>query len=513
MNICLIKPSILHKGASFALMPTPPLGLAYIAGALKQKLYHKLQVIDASAEGINTTTHFCDDIYIFGLTNKEIISKIIGDVDVFCLSFMFTNNWLYDRELVRDLKKRFPKSVIIAGGEHANAAPEFCFKQAPLDYIVFGEGEETIIELVEKIEKKEAVNDIKGIAYSEKGKILINKTRKRISNIEDIVWPAWELFPMEIYFENKMSHGVYRGRTLPVMATRGCPYECTFCSSPQMWGRQYEMRPPKDFVDELEYLNKTYQITNFDLFDLTAIIHKKWILEMCDELKNRGLNITYQLPSGTRAEAIDLEVATALFNSGCKNITYAPESGSERVLRAVKKKVKISSMLNSIKHSSEAGMNIHLNMIIGFPDDTHKDIVESLKFVLKSSWLGANDLAIAVFTPYPGSKLFDQLVEEKKIDLYDDKTLEEIISSYDLWPNKVYSYKISPTFIKMYVFLMLITFYSSNYIFRPVRLYRTMRNLILKKHESRLEQILYKNFFKNLFSTFSVSTYKKERLL
>ena len=508
MNICLIKPPILHKGASFALMPTPPLGLAYIAGALKKE-GHNLQAIDASAEGINNVSPFKDEIFIFGLTNEEVISRVRGEIDVFCVSCMFTNNWLYDRELIKELKKHYPEAIIIVGGEHANAAPEFCLKQSPADFIVFGEGEETIVDLVREIDAEKQFNKIKGISYWDENEIIVRKNRSRISDIKDIAWPAWELFPLELYFENKMSHGVYRGRTLPVMATRGCPYECTFCSSPQMWGRKYEMRPPSDFVDELELYNKEFRVTNFDLFDLTAIIHKKWILEMCEELDKRGLNITYQLPSGTRAEAIDFEVATALFNSGCKNITYAPESGSDRVLKAVKKKVKVENMLTSIAHSTKAGMNIHLNMIIGFPDDKHIDMLQTLRFVVKSSWYGANDLAIAVFTPYPGSKLFERLEKEGKIDLYQDQTLEDIISSYDLWPNKVYSYNINPTLIKMYVFLMLITFYSTNYIFRPIRLYRTLRNIALKKHESRLEQILYKNFFKNLFSTFSVSTQKK----
>jgi len=425
---------------------------------------------------------------------------------------MFTNNWLYDRELVKDLKIKFPETVIIAGGEHANAVPEYCMKQAPVDYIVFGEGEETVSQLVTCIQNGTDTALVDGIVYRMNGEIIRNKKRKRIAQIENISWPAWDLFPLDKYFKHEISYGLYRGRTLPVMATRGCPYECTFCSSPQMMGRKYEMRPASDFVDELEYLNKNYGVVNFDFFDLTAILHKSWIVEMCQEIINRKMQITYQLPSGTRSEAIDKEVAQMLYNSGCKNITYAPESGSERVLKDIKKKIKVNNMLKSIKYSNQVGMNIKLNMIIGFPDETHSDIWATLWFLIKCSWYGAHDTAPGVFSPYPGSELFERLQSEGKIDINSDNYIYEIISSYDLWPQKIYSNKMSATSIKIYTFLLLFSFYASNYIFRPTRFFRTLKNIITKKHESRLEQVLHKNFVSQILKVFNpVTSEDKQR--
>lgn len=504
LNICLIKPPILHKGASFALMPTPPLGLAYIAGALKKKGY-QLQVVDASAEGVDDFEYFRDEIYIFGLNKDKIVSRIHQNVDIICFSFMFTNNWLYGREVVKAVRERFPKAILIAGGEHATAAPEYCMHQAPLDYIVLGEGEETIVELVEVLKNNGNIEAVGGIAYRKQEEIVCNRRRKRIKAIQDIPWPAWEIFPLKEYFEHKMTHGVYRGNSLPVMATRGCPYTCTFCSNPQMWGKAYEMRPPEDFVDELEYLHKTYEVVNFDLYDLTAIMFKDWIVAMCQEILKRDLKISYQLPSGTRAEAIDFEVADLLFKSGCINMTYAPESGSKRVLHSVKKQVDIQQMLQSIADSNKAGMIVHLNMILGFPDDTHKDMWQTIWFLAKCSWYGAHDIAPAVFTPYPGSTLYNRLTKQGKLNIYNDDCIVEIINSYDLWPNKVYSEKISELSVKMYVFLFTFVFYGTNYLFRPIRLFKTIRNILTNKHESRLEQILYKNFIKNFLNIKSLN--------
>jgi radical SAM superfamily enzyme YgiQ (UPF0313 family) len=494
LNICLVKPSILHKSASFALLPTAPLGLAYIAGALKREGHH-LSVVDASAEGFSQVTQFLGDLYLYGLEEDEIISRIDPNADIICFALMFTNNWLSSRRLIKKAKQHFPHATLIAGGEHATAAPDLCIRQSGLDYIVLGEGEETIVSLIRAIENKTPTAEVDGVAFLKNDQLVKTKPRRRIREIKDIAWPAWELFPLQKYFDQKMSHGVYRGKTLPVMATRGCPYTCTFCSNPQMWGKKYEMRPPVDFVDELEYLYKEYGVVNFDLYDLTAIIFKDWIVAMTTEILNRGLEITYQLPSGTRAEAIDYEVASLLYKSGCKNITYAPESGSKEVLRRVKKRVKVEKMLESIKYSYQAGINIHLNMIIGFPEDTHRNFWETWWFIIRASWYGAHDMAMAVFTPYPGSALYDTLTKEGKVDIYDDECIVEIINSYDLWPNKVYANNMGETMVKVYVFIALISFYGSNYIFRPKRLFITLRNILRNEHESRLEQILHKNFF------------------
>ncbi len=493
MKICLIKPPILHKGISFARFATPPLGLAYIAAALRSA-GHEVQVIDASAQGIEDVEHFEGDVYLFGLNADRIMSLLDKDVEIVCLSLMFTNNWLYDRQLISRLRADRPELTIIGGGEHATAMPELCLRQSGIDHIVLGEGEAIIVDLVHAIECKHGIEEVSGIAYRSAEGVTISPRRSRLGTIEDIPWPAWDLFPLQSYFDNRMTHGVYRGRTLPVNATRGCPYECTFCSNPLMWGRKYEMRPVSDFVDELEHLHRTYGVVNFELCDLTAIIKKQWIVNLCREIIDRGLNITYQLPSGTRAEAIDLEVSELLYRSGCKNITYAPESGSESVLKAVKKKVRIDRMLDSIAQSSKAGLNVKLNMIMGFPDDTHADIWQTLRFLIQCSWYGANDAAPAIFSPYPGSALFDRLVLEKRIDPEDDGYLRDIINTYDLMPAKVYSRHLSSLSIRMYIALFLMVFYGSNYLFRPQRLFRTLFNIARNRQESKIDQLVLSNF-------------------
>ena len=223
---------------------------------------------------------------------------------------------------------------------------------------------------------------------------------------------------------------------------------------------------------------------------MTAIIKKDWIIEFAKELINRELNITWQIPAGTRSEAIDQEVAKYLYTSGCTNITYAPESGSVSVLKAIKKKVSLPAMLRSIQYSNKEKMNIKINVIIGFPDETHKDIRATIRFLIKASWYGAHDMSPSVFSPYPGSELFDRLLAEGKIQMENDAYFYQIIYVDTFFNNYFYNSKINKFQMRFYHLSYLFVFYSSNFLFHPLRAIKTIRNLLTKKYESRAEMAL-----------------------
>ncbi len=492
MKICLLRgPAVLVINSS-AMRSAQPLGLAYIAASLTEA-GHEVSVIDAIAEDIDAYYHFYDDLYINGLDFETVLNRINPDTDVIGISCMFSFNWLSDRHLIDLIGEKFPYMKIIAGGEHITGLPEHSIKATKhLDACVLGEGEETIVELINAYENDLNLKNIESIVFRAiNGEIITTPRRTRKKDIENFPWPAWHLFPMQSYFDNKLYYGVdLTGRTLPVLATRGCPFQCTFCSSPDMWGTRYYMRPPEDMLAEMQYLIKTYKITNFDFFDLTAIIKKEWIIRFCKLLIENKLNITWQIPGGTRSETIDEEVAYYLYQSGCRNITYAPESGSKEILKIIKKKVSLPNMLKSMSYSNKNGMNIKLNMIIAFPEETHKSIFQTLWFLIKASYAGAHDMAPAVFHPYPGSALFNRLLKEGELSLEDDQYYLDLIYVNYLGKIRFFSKDISPIIMKFYVFLNYSIFYSSNYLFRPIRLFRTIRNVITAKVESRLEFVL-----------------------
>lgn len=496
MNICLIRPSTVMRKLSVTLKPTAPLGLAYIAASLKEA-GHYVKVVDAIAEKPHQYTTLKGDIMINGLTNEEIANLIPANTEAIGITCMFTNNWLNDRALIDYLGERFPDKPIFAGGEHITGGALICLKQTKhLKVCVLGEGEETVVKLLDNLQQDAYLQTVEGIAYKTiEGNVQINPRRQRIREIDRLPWPAWELFPIDNYREHSMSYGVVRhGLSLPIMATRGCPYECTFCSSPQMWGTRYYMRKPKDVVDEIIYFQKQFDTTNYDFYDLTAILNKRWIVDFCQEILNRNVKITWQIPAGTRSEVIDAEVARYLYKTGCRNITYAPESGSEEILNAIQKKVHLPRMLESFRHTNSEGINIKLNMLIGLPEERHRNIWETIVFLIKASKAGVHDIFPTIVVPYTGCKLYDNLVNEGKIDPNSTEYYERIIVSDSFWAGYFYNEHINPLAFRLYRILYLLVFYSTNYLFHPNRFFKTLNNLVSGKPQSRAEQRVYEVF-------------------
>jgi anaerobic magnesium-protoporphyrin IX monomethyl ester cyclase len=491
MKIVLIRPSRLFTLNSKTINPSPPLGMAFIAAALEHAGHH-VSVIDAIAEGYNDISPFSGSVHINGLCNADIIKRIPADVDLIGFSCMFTGNWMNDRLLINEIGSAFQHAVLMAGGEHITAATEIVMKQCPcLKACILGEGEDTAVEFCDKIANKLPLTDVKGIVYKNGiGEVIKNERRDRVREIEAITWPAWHLFPTETYFSEGITYGIGVKRSLPVMATRGCPYSCTFCSSPEMWGRRYNMRSPINVVDELEYLKRTFGVDNVDFYDLTAIIKEQWIIEFAKELIKRDLNLTWQIPAGTRSEAITREVAHYLKISGCRNITYAPESGSVEILKAIKKKVSLDKMLESISYSNKEGLNIKINMIIGLPEEYHRNIWQTMWFLVKCSWYGVYDMSPAIFLPYPGTELFNQLQKAGKVNLEEDDYYFEVIKADNVFNVKFYNYNINSRWLNFYRLSYLWVFYVSNFIFRPGRFFVLIKNVVTLNPHSRGEALL-----------------------
>lgn len=495
MKALLINPHVLiPKSLTVMHRASPPLGLAYIAGILENEKW-EVSVYDCIAENPHHYFPFegSEDFSVQGAEFDKIFEHLDTHYDLIGVSVMFTNNWLANRHLLNLLKQHYPDSLVVAGGEHVTAIPEFCLQDClGLDIIVTGEGEETIAEIAATLREGQSYRDVKGIAYKDRSshnQITVNPRRVRISEVNDIPPPAWKYFPLEKYFDNGIACGVSYGRSLPVFATRGCPFQCTFCSSPQMWGTKYIMRDVNNVIDEIKHLNVAYGVTNFDFYDLTAIIRREWILHFCQRIKEEGLRITWQIPAGTRSEAIDYEVAVALKESGCVNITYAPESGSERMLKIIKKKVKLKNMLKSIDDSYRAGLNIKLNIIMGYPDERISDMLRTTWFLIKASWLGAHDASPCIFSPYPGSELYSQLTETHKVRLSDDY-FRTVIFSESLHGFINYNRYLPKWLLIFFQYLAYSSFYISNYLFRPARAIRFFRNMMTRHYRTRGEYML-----------------------
>jgi anaerobic magnesium-protoporphyrin IX monomethyl ester cyclase len=498
MKICLIRPSRFMVLSAVTMNPAPPLGLAFIAAALREA-GHEVYLIDSIGEAPSQVNVLFENYISNGLTCEEIASRIKVGTDIIGVSSMFSMNWMEDRKLIDYLGERFPDAVLIAGGEHITAAPEFSLKQAKhLQVCVLGEGEETIVDLIRAYESDTDLARVNGIIFkTTDGSIFQTEKRNRIKTIDKIPYPAWDLLPVESYQENNMVYGVTQERSLPLLASRGCPYACTFCSNPVMWGKKYTIRTPQQVADEIEFFHQKYNINNFDFFDLTAVLKKDWVVEFATEILKRGLKITWQLPAGTRSEAIDRECARHLYLSGCRYLSYAPESGSLEILKLIKKKVNLDRMLESMRYAYEEKLHLKLNMIFGLPDERHTDVWQTFWFLIKCSWIGVHEIGPSSFQPYPGSALFDRLVNEGKINMNDDKYFFEMVKSDDFFQNSFYNDNMSIRWMQFYQVLGIIIFYASNFLFRPIRFVRLLKGVITRDYNSKLESAIVDLFSKN----------------
>jgi len=489
--VSLLRPPSAVGRLALTLNVTPPLSVAFLAGSLAEAGFD-IQIVDAVGEGVSQTRPgYHENVLLNGLSVDEIVARVSSSTSLVAISCMFSTDWPVVRELIAAVDRKLPGVPILCGGEHPSAAPEHTLRAAPaLLACALGEGETTIVEAARVIAEGKSLLNVPGLVVRTKAGFVRTGARARIREIDAIPLPRWDLTPIETYLDGGHSFGVDRGRTIPIVATRGCPYQCTFCSSPQMWTTRYTTRKPARVVDEIEGYVRRYGVQNIDFYDLTAIIRKDWIVAFCEELLRRRLDITWQLPSGTRSEAIDREVASLLYRSGCRNVSYAPESGSKRTLKAIKKKVNLDRMEASMKASVDEGLNVKANIIVGFPDETHEDLIDSLKFVARMAKVGVHDVSVWTFSPYPGSELFDRLVAEGAIGEMDDAYYAALLSYSDLAGAVSWDPHVSSDVLRVYRLLGMTLFYAMSFGLRPWRVAQLASNAISGRYESRLEMSL-----------------------
>ncbi len=495
-HVVLVRPpTVLPYATITTSMGVPSIGLAYLAGSLKAA-DHRVTVIDAFGEAIDQFIGVRDsNIVINGLTAPEIITRIPKSADIIGVSCMYSNEWGYYKAVIELILERFPSIPLVLGGEHITADPEYVLKKCPgVQCCVLGEGEETLVEVVETLEFGLPLKNVDGIAFlDEHGTFIKNPPRKRIRDIDNIPQPSWDESPLDNYLNTGLGMGSVRGRNMPMIASRGCPYQCTFCSNPQMWTTRWLARSPELVVEEMKHWKAKFNITHFEFYDLTTIVKKEWIIEFCNLLLLECLEITWALPSGTRSEALDIEVLGLLDKSGCHSLTYAPESGSPTTLKRIKKKVDTVKMLQSMRWAVKQNIEIKANMIIGFPGQTKREVFESYVFTLKMAWVGINDVAFFPFVPYPGSELFQYLVDNELLvkgsaeyEAFLTGNVYNELSGMSSW-----SEHISDRLIKFLTVGGMIWFYSWQFILRPKRIADVIVRLYKNEPRTMFERALY----------------------
>lgn len=383
MDVLLINPkNIFGKKrekvkAEFALSLYPPLGLLYLASVLEAHGV-SVEIVDA----ITSDTSLEEIIHIIQNNNPKIVGitattpQIRGAV-----------------QIAQHIKKQYYDDIVLGiGGAHVSADKGFIERFNCFDFSIEGEGEITFSELV-----LQALNG---------KKIRGNYKGENINDLDENPFPARHLISHENYLIR--DYGKYFAT---IHTSRGCPFNCVFCSNP-VTGRKMRFRSPTNVVDEIQYCIKTYGVKLILFTDDTFTVNRKRAAEICHEIMKRNIKIDWFCE--TRADLVDKDLLELMYKSGCREISFGVESGNEK-LRAevIRKRIKDVEFIEAFKFCREIGIRTPAFCMLGFPSETKKDMYETYKFCLN---LKPDIMGLHLTVPMPGADIFYQAIRENKID-------------------------------------------------------------------------------------------------
>ena len=486
-HVTLVRGPIVSSIRALNNEATPCVAFAYISAYLA-KHGHEVEFVDGIAEGLNRVWPLDghDGYQCQGLTFEEILQRIPAQTKVIGFSGMFSGEWPVLRDLINLARAQFPDVLIVIGGEHATALTEFTLRDCPaIDACVRGEGEHTFLELLEAHGERGSFAEVDGVAYlDETGAYIENAGLQRIRDIDQIPWPNWPEGYLERFWAAGKSYGVESsGRDMPFMASRGCPYRCTFCSNSKMWSTRYILRDVDDVIAEIKAHIERYDITALQFYDLTAIMKKRWTLEFCEKLLENGIDLQWSLPSGTRSEALDAETLAMLKRTGCNYLVYAPESGSPETLAKIKKRIDLGDLTRSVIEANRQGIVVRTNLIIGFPHETRRDIFQTIRYGLYLAVRGAEEVSINIFSAYPGTEIFADLNARDRVQLDDSYflALTSLNSDYTSLNPLTVSDHLGPRELALYRIVFMLANYITGYLLRPKRIINTIRVLLFNQ--------------------------------
>jgi anaerobic magnesium-protoporphyrin IX monomethyl ester cyclase len=364
-----------------------PLGVAYLAGFL-EKEGHDVRVYDELPH-----SKPLKDIL------EEFKPEIVG---ISCMTATYEKA----RSLAKEVKNYNNRLPVIFGGIHPTSLPEEVLKDDFVDFVVVGEGELTLAELLKKLERERDFSKIGGLAYKKDGKIFLNEKVKPIIDLDSIPMPARHLFDMKYYTERWNWPRGHWLRTANMMSSRGCPYACIFCASKVMFGRSFRANSVKRTVDEVEHLVKDYGFECVSFSDDTFAIDKQRAIEIAKEIRRRNLRVLsrFQL----RANTCEEDLLAELKRAGCIQVDIGVESGSDRVLKIMEKGITTEQIKKAFAALKKYGIKSSATFIIGTPGETREDIEMSRKLAEE---INSDYTQFFIMTPYPGTPLWNYAKE------------------------------------------------------------------------------------------------------
>lgn len=418
-----------------------PIGLGYLAAVLEENGYD-VTVIDCPALEMDL---------------KQLKTKLASiNPDVIGITSM-TPTIQSALLSASAAKGACPDAMVVLGGPHATFMDEQVLnEEAAVDVVVRGEGEETLLELAKTVSNPMGLNKIQGITFRNNGHTVRTPTRPFIKNLDELPRPAYKYFPLEKY-------RLFGRRMLPIMTSRGCPSQCSFCTTARMFGKAFRARSPKNIVDELEWLRDVHGADAFSFYDDTFTLDKKRALKICEEIRNREIGLPWDCQ--TRVSVVSEEILLKMREANCQQVFFGVESGCQKILDAVHKGTTVEQNEKAIRLAKGAGLFVSVSVMIGYPGETKEMLQETIDLIRRAE---PDDVYICVATPYPGTEL-RRVVEQMGWEMSNDwgqyDTITPVFANPNLSAEEVrklrtsfYNSFYSPKYVLRHLFKM--NFYS-----------------------------------------------------
>lgn len=400
-----------------------PIGLSYLAATLNQAGHEAIYFNFDYEEDLPIVNPFSRiangnnyQIYshevcngsnrVWGLFRQLILEYSPQIIGISCLTIKMKSA-LMIAKIVKELNSGIK---VILGGHHSTLyAEELLRNNTNIDIIALGEFDLGLVEVVNAIEKNasslyEKLCGVAGLCIrNQQNTIIRTGVRELISSLDDLPFPE-----SACYYQNS---GI---RVLPLtsmIASRGCPYKCTYCATTNLWGRNVRWRSPENVLNEIKYRIGTYNVRNFNFFDDCFTLDKKWIVEFCDRIIKDKVSINWSCISSINL--VDESLFKKIVEAGCIKISLGVETGSERIAKLAKRKVKLETIRQVFNYAKKYKISTAAYFMIGFPTETVKDIQDTQRFIyeLSPNWVYAN-----VLIPLPGTEIFRICVDKGLID-------------------------------------------------------------------------------------------------
>jgi radical SAM superfamily enzyme YgiQ (UPF0313 family) len=395
MKVTFLNPPQTNSKYKFLGVVAPSLGIGYMAAVLEQ---HNIDVdvLDASA---------------LGLTYEEIGEEILKrNPDIVSISAL-TPTIGVALDSADKIKQVKPDTIVVLGGYHPTFEYKSVLEEESVDVVVRGEGEYTLLELVRTIENNGDLFNVEGLAFHDEndGSLIVTPDRPIIENLDELPFPAFHLFPMEKYRILNITTNV-----ATIITTRGCPMQCSFCSSAALHGHKLRRRSVENVVNEIEMRLMEQNIDTIAFMDDTFTLNKRFVKEFCSEIKKRDLKFWWGCTS--RVDTLDRDLLQTMKDAGCITIFIGVESADQQMLEKMNKNITVSKTENAFKLAREVGIRSIASCVIGMPEDTIKSMKQTIKFVKK---LNPNYALYSLATPYPGTRFYNETFKKNLINIKD----------------------------------------------------------------------------------------------